>query len=216
MTGLHRAGGMAASLPGRWTWPCAPRAWSTGKGHFRSRAGQRRLRTNAGLRMGAGLNRGQGGKCPTVSELGREPGPSDWAPEGPWGSPLHQALQGGGCGGATGKTGSQQPSTCARAHRRQGPVGRCHHPGRVKRPPKGQSITGVSELGQEAWTSGKTAPSLHSGCRACWRPVGLSAPQSSCKQRPKASCKWIPGLSSSPRVRGQKSTCQTFLEEEQK
>lgn len=55
------------------------------KGHFPSRAGQRRLRTKAGLRMGAGLNRGQGGKCPTVSELRREPSPSDWAPEGPWG-----------------------------------------------------------------------------------------------------------------------------------
>lgn len=94
--------------------------------------------------------------------------------------------------------------------------GQCYHPGRLKRPPKGQSITGVSKLGQEAWISGKTAPSPHSGCRAYWRPAGLSAPQSSCKQRPKASCKWIPGLSTSPGVRGQKSTCQTFLEEAQK
>lgn len=52
--------------------------------------------------------------------------------------------------------------------------------------------------------------------QGCWQPAGLSAPQSSCKQKPKASRKWIPGLSSSPGVRGQKPTCQTFLEEEQK
>lgn len=35
--------------------------------------GQRRLRTKAGPRTGPGLNRGQGGERPTVSELGREP-----------------------------------------------------------------------------------------------------------------------------------------------
>ena len=71
--------------------------------------GQRRLRTKAGPRTGPGLNRGQGGERPTVSELGREPSAQtptglQMAPGG--GSPLHQALQDGGCGGAIGKAGS--------------------------------------------------------------------------------------------------------------
>lgn len=108
VVGLQRAGGMAASRPGRWTWPCAPRAWAMGKGHFPSRVGQTGLRTKAGPRMGPGLNRGQGGKHPTVSELGREPSAQTLTglQKALGGSPLHQALQDSGCGRAVGKTGS--------------------------------------------------------------------------------------------------------------
>lgn len=73
-----------------------------GKGHFPSKVGQRRLRTKAGPRMGPGLNRGQGGKHPTVSELGCEPSAQtlNGLQKAPGGSPLHQALQVGGCGRA--------------------------------------------------------------------------------------------------------------------
>ena len=70
-----------------------------GKGHFPSRVGPR---------MGPGLNRGQGSKHPTVSELGREPSAQTLTglQKASGGSPLHQALQDGGCGGAVRKTGS--------------------------------------------------------------------------------------------------------------
>ena len=79
-----------------------------GKGHFPSRVGQRRLRTKAGPRTGPGLNRGQGGKHPTVSELGHEPNAQTLTglQKAPGGSPLHQALQDGGCRGSVRKTGS--------------------------------------------------------------------------------------------------------------